>query len=529
MNLCESKKEKRMYNQKTVGIQMGKPNSLLKFVIDSKNRNLVSFHMPGHKGGDLYKRFGYGEVLSHITDFDITEFNGADNLFQAAGILKNTMEDYSKLYGSKKSYLLVNGSSCGVISAIMSAVSQGDTLIMARNSHKSVYNALSLIGAKPVYAHPEILKEYGISGAVPPEEVQRCVKEHPNAKAVILTSPNYYGICSDLSSIAEIVHRAGMILIVDQAHGAHLKFFDEILKGNDIVQNLNGKVCYEAAVENRVQIDDTIGKMGIASPLSAENNGADIIINSTHKTLASFTQSAIINVMSDRVSIDDLEDALQKMESTSPSYLLMLSLDINSQIMSEHRSDLIRSWKEELDRFYNLAAEIKGLKTVVHPMLDYTKINLDMSEIGLDGLELQKELEKRDIIPELSAGSLVMCMSGIGNVRRDYDRLLEELKDISEKFDKNESTIDSDVDLMWVYSDVDFEQREIPKKKVKMQINDTIGMVCAQSLIPYPPGIPAICPGEVINEDLVIYIKELNRRGRMVMGLYDNETIFVGK
>lgn len=493
-------------------------NSLIEFLFENKGKDIVSFHMPGHKGGHIYEKLGYGEFLNNIIDFDITEITGADNLFQAEGVIENIMQAYKALYDSKKSYLLVNGSSVGIVASLMSVLSEDDTIIMARNSHKSVYNALSIIGAKPIYAHPKVLEDYGIAGEVTPKEIERCIKENTNAKAVIITSPNYYGICSDIKSISEIVHDAGMILVVDQAHGAHLKFFDE-----EKDESLIGDEALNVrSLDNKKY-------------LSAENNGADLVINSTHKTLASFTQSAILNIMSDRVSIPDIEDALQKLETTSPSYVLMMSLDINAHILENSRSELIHQWIVELDRFYNLAKRIEGLKTMANSMLDYSKINLDMSALGLDGIELQKELEKRNIIPELSAGNVVMCMSGIGNNRRDYDRLLESLQDISDAL-KNNGTCyfgknsDNDgIDLRRVYSDVDFIQKDIPKVKIELPIDDGIGKTCAQALIPYPPGIPVICPGEVITKELIEYIKELNKRGQMIMGLYEGNKIFVGK
>ena len=206
---------------------MRNKEQLTGFLLDHAAQRTVSFHMPGHKGSNLYRRFGYDGFLDQMMDCDITEIPGADNLFQPEGVLRNTMDRYRNLYGSRESYLLVNGSSCGLVAAVMASVPAGGRLILARNCHKAVYNALSLAGAQPVYAFPEMLPEYGITGEIRPEEIRRCIAAAPDASAVLIPSPNYYGICSDISSIAEIVHDAGMTLIVDQAHGAHLKFFDE--------------------------------------------------------------------------------------------------------------------------------------------------------------------------------------------------------------------------------------------------------------------------------------------------------------
>ncbi|HJK36525.1 MAG TPA: aminotransferase class I/II-fold pyridoxal phosphate-dependent enzyme, partial [Methanocorpusculum sp.] len=285
---------------------------ILNFLLEHAENHPVSFHMPGHKGSAIYRRFGYEPFLTAIMDCDITEIPGADNLFQTEGILKAAQEEYAKLYGAKRSYLLINGTSGGVIAAVMAAVPKGKKLVMARNSHKAIFNSLVLAGVEPVYAYPEMIHEYGISGVITPEEIERCLAENPDAEAVILPSPNYYGICSDIQAIADVVHARGKVLIVDQAHGAHLKFFSD------------------AGCE----------KM----PKSAEEQGADITVNSIHKTLASFTQSALLNLNSDRVDPYVLEDKLQMIQSTSPSYLLMASLDINADILKRHGPEVMTEW-----------------------------------------------------------------------------------------------------------------------------------------------------------------------------------------
>ena len=248
--------------------------------------------MPGHKGSGIYADCGYSEFLSRLVDCDITEITGADNLFQTEGIILKTQERYARLYDVARSYLLINGTSGGLIAAILATVKPGGKLIMARNCHKSVFNALTLGNIQPVYAYPDPVPGYDVAGPVNPEEIQELLRQNPDAQAVILPSPNYYGICSDIKKIAAVVHRAGKVLIVDQAHGAHLHFFHKF-------------------------------GAGVGMPPSAESCGADIVVDSTHKTLASFTQSAVLNLNSNRVDRYTLEDKLQAIQSTSPSYLLM--------------------------------------------------------------------------------------------------------------------------------------------------------------------------------------------------------------
>ena len=188
--------------------------SIAGFLAEHAALEPVSFHMPGHKGSRIYRKYGYGDFIENLVDYDITEIPGADNLFQAEGIIEAAAEKYRKLYGIRKSYLLINGTSGGLIAAILASVSKGGRLIMARNCHKSVFNALTLGDIEPVYAYPSEIEEYGISGAVEADEIKRLLTENQDAEAVILPSPNYYGICSDIEAISRVVHGAGKILIV---------------------------------------------------------------------------------------------------------------------------------------------------------------------------------------------------------------------------------------------------------------------------------------------------------------------------
>lgn len=441
-----------------------------KFLIEHAGKNPVSFHTPGHKGSGFYKRFGHEDFLNHFFDYDITEIEGADNLFQSEGIIKGVSEKYARLYEAKQSFLLINGSSCGLIGAILATVPMGKKLMMARNSHKSIFNALNLAGIEPVYVHPEMIEDWKISGAITASEIEEKLMYNPEVEAVILPSPNYYGICSDVEKIAKVVHKFGKVLIVDQAHGAHLNFFNQ----------------------NRMK----------GFPLAAEISGADIVVNSTHKTLASLTQSAVLNVCSRRIDIDLLEDKLQMMESTSPSYILMGSLDINGSILEEHGEKLIGDWNENLDFFYEQVREIKGLNVMEDVIgLDKTKINIDMSEKGYSGSQLEKILANEyGIYAELSTGNLLMCMSGIGNIRKDYQDLLNALKQISER------------------PALSSEKAEA-LKVLKSKLLEAEGKVCVKAVIPYPPGIPLVCPGEIINRTHIDTLCELIKNGEKVLGL----------
>lgn len=461
----------------------------------------ASFHMPGHKGRMLWSSRDFPEKTADLMRWDITEVPGADNLFQAEGIVRDLQQRYAELYGVKKSYLLINGSSCGIIAAILASVPRGGKIIMARNCHKSAFHALTLGDIQPVYAYPQMIGEYGISGGVDPEEIQRLLSENPDADAVILPSPNYYGICSDIDKIAEIVHNRGKVLIVDQAHGAHLKFFELHGSGTGL------------------------------TALSAETSGADLVINSTHKTLASFTQSALLNVNSDRTDTEILEEKLQFMESTSPSYLLMASLDLNEKLLRQQRAKLIGDWADGLDTFYRNTADIPGLTVMdAGKLMDRTKINLDFSRLGISGAELEQMLLKEGIVPELVTGNIVMCMTGIGNRQEDYRLLEQVLRNISadaEKTGRSSQIADKQSDETADFTG--FQPRglyPVPQEKHRTKLEDAEGKICASSIIPYPPGIPLICPGEKITAEVIDYIRSLRKRGEKVIGVLENEQIF---
>ncbi len=510
------------------------PKSTLAFLLEHAAQDPISFHMPGHKGSWLYRNYGYGTFLQRFMDCDITEIPGADNLFQTEGILQETQRRYARLYEVERSYMLINGTSGGIIAAILASVPEGGQLIMARNCHKSVFNALSLGNIQPVYVYPEMMEKHGILGQVAPSEIERAIREHPQAAAVILPSPNYYGICSDIGAIARIVHEQGKILIVDQAHGAHLKWLSRKGKGKGAPPDSNLGSCLERRNGTTAGSDASGGEGHVGSdPQCAEEAGADIVINSIHKTLASFTQSAVLNLDSQRVDRYALEDRLQAVQSTSPSYLLMASLDVSADLLERHGAELMDGWNENLDWFYGSVGKIPGVD-VIEPsgLLDRSKINIDASGLGIAAAELQKKLMERRIFPELATGNILMLMSGIGNRRRDFQRLLEALEEIQRE------TGACRPQHLGAATETTGERGEgmpkkaelfpIPKRKKRVKLEQAEGMVCASSVIPYPPGIPLVCPGEKLEKEDLEYVRRLRQAGEKVIGVNDAGEVTVG-
>jgi len=473
-------------------------------------RDAARFHMPGHKGRRLFERFGYEYFYDNLPDRDITEIPGADNLFLQNGVLRHLTERYRKLYGSDEVILLINGSSCGLEAAVLTVAQRARTrrqrtgntasadikIITARNCHKSVLNGMMLAGTVPIYIYPEIDADSGVMAEVLSETVEQSFDENPDAEAVIITSPNYYGIRSDIAAIAETAHRHDAILIVDQAHGAHLKFFDDFR----------------------------------GTKTSAGSLGADIVITSTHKTLASFTQTAVAGLYGDLADPSEFRSMVEKLESSSPSYILLSSLEINADLLEKHADRLIPEWQENLDFFYYAAKSITGLDWICHPLLDQTKINLSMRRTGLGGTELEHRLRARNIFAEMVSGDNVMLMTGIGNRRCDYERLISALTEISEECLHDRSPADKGgLKPLPAFPLFKLKQHPIPKGKENVPLKDAAGRICAAALIPYPPGIPLICPGEEFDEDTVQVLQKMLGAGQDVMGVDDDVFVLVGK
>ena len=497
-------------------------STITDFLREHSGRDCVSFHMPGHKGrASLFEEAGCGELIRNAAAWDITEVPGADSLFCPRGIIRNVMDNYAELYGVRHTELLVNGSSAGLIAAVISSVPVGGKLILGRNSHHSVFSALRLGGINPVYLRPETDPKFDLAAGISPYELEAACDAYPDASAVLITSPNYCGALSDISLLADIAHEHDMLLIVDQAHGAHLRFFDYY------AEQARGDGAYVPHPRH-----------------AAESLGADIVVNSTHKTLLSFTGSGILNICGDSVDIDAVSEALRMVQTTSPSYLLMASLDINERIMRSKWREILKGWIGDLTGFYKGASRINGLTVVtgggvrstgtadedVFPLyrcregLDPTKINLSMAELGLSGERLDRELRCRGIISEMVHGEYVLLMTGAGNIRSDYERLLAALKDIAGSYGIGapvERTPRSFEDIVLETADLPMEGELIPLYKAE-------GRVLYDPVITYPPGSPIACPGEILDMKVISHISGILSSGDAITGVDDEGRIKVG-
>lgn len=477
--------------------------TLIDFLPAYTARERVSFHMPGHKGRRIFEESDLGDLIARLVDFDITEVPGADNLYQAEGVIKGVMDRYRNLSGSLASYLLVGGSSAGIMASLFYAAERG-RIILSSDCHKSAMHALTLSRARCSYVDPLLVPDFGISGGADPRMIEQALLTHRDTAFVYLTSPNYYGIGTDIKKIADICHQRGVCLIVDQAHGAHLRLLQKA------AQKEGGKRPWDR--------------------IEAGSAGADIVIESLHKTMASFTQTAVCHVFSPAIDRTRLEELLQIFQSSSPSYPLMLSCDMNAAIVERRGDELGTKWLRNLRSFREAMEKVPQVRVLTHPLLDPSKIDLDMSRIGLSGGGLFKELCRRGIVPELYTDTLVVCMTGIGSRDEDYRLLAQALEDISGAIEPATSSDDGgrpalmDEAALFHHGDISTvsERRErVPYKKAA-------GRVAAAALIPYPPGIALIVPGEIMTKEKLAYAVSLRRQGRRVIGLDEDDCVMCG-
>ncbi|MGN0141080.1 MAG: aminotransferase class I/II-fold pyridoxal phosphate-dependent enzyme [Roseburia sp.] len=430
------------------------------------------FHMPGHKRRAL--------SFPNPYEIDITEIDGFDNLHQAGEILKEAQERAAGLYGAKQSFYLVNGSTCGLLAAICAATGKGDKVLLARNCHKAVYHALYLRELKAEYLYPEIM-DCGILGKIPPEEVRTALAAQPDIRAVILTSPTYEGVVSDVEAIAEAAHTAGIPLIVDAAHGAHLGF-------------------------------------GAGFPESAVRQGADAVIMSLHKTLPSFTQTALLHLCSDRINPAEVSRFLAVFETSSPSYLFMAGMDACIRMLQEDGGRLFADYRKRLDGFYESVKDLTMLRVLGADRQedgaswDDSKLVIFTDRAGITGEELHRRLlGDYRLQMEMVSGDYVLGMTSIMDTDEGFGRLSVALHEIDSDLCKTAVRKD---DI--ICTENSFIHRVYQKNPKKLSIagaselpweevraEQAKGRVAADYICLYPPGIPLIVPGEVITQEFV--------------------------
>ena len=460
---------------------------LLDAIVDYTRERPTYFKIPGHryeKGISPRWRQWTGDG---IFQFDLTEAEGLDDLHCPEGVIKEAQELAAEIFHAKATYFLVNGTTCGNEAMVLTCAGEKEKIMVPRNAHKSVLMGLILSGADPVYLMPRFDEKTGLCGSIMPEDVEEGFKKHPDCKGVFLVSPTYYGVCSNIRKISEICHKNNAILMVDEAHGGHL-YFGKKSMGTDKL------------------------------PQGAILQGADICAQSMHKVTGSLTQSSLLHVGSDRIDRGRLEANLHMVQSTSPSYLLMTSLDAARYELAMHGPQMLSRALELAENARSRINRIKGMhcygKEIINENiydLDTTRLVISASDLGITGFELADRLyEEYRVGLELADEKNVVAVVTYANEREDIQNLVDALEKIAQNTIQSQENI-KNFSMPSVPESVLSPRQAYfaPKKRISWE--NAKGKITGEALIPYPPGIPLVNPGEIITDDICEYMEYYRR------------------
>ncbi len=464
----------------------------LDMVLDQYSRtDFYPFHMPGHK------RQVHTEYLSNPYAVDITEITYFDNLHHAEGIIKENQDMAAELYHADKTWFLINGSTAGILAAVSACTSRGGKLLMARNCHKAVYHAAYLRGLETSYIYPSYEPACGLNGRISPDDVEKVLQENAGIEAVIITSPSYDGVVSDIEQIAKMVHSYGIPLIVDEAHGAHFAF-------------------------------------GEYFPTSALELGADIVIHSLHKTLPAMTQTALLHKKGNRVSGERLEEFLGIYETSSPSYILMGGISYCLRFLKEQGKQKFEMFQKNLKWAREKMKTMKVLHLVGEELieqndifdLDYSKMIISTVNGDINGPQLHEILRKKyHLEMEMEAEQYVLALTSVMDSREGFDRLVKALLEIDESLQNKKEKMEN-----YIFINSGCTARKQQKCTIweavegvweAVPLEESQGRVSAEYAYLYPPGIPLLVPGEEISEDFLIQEERLKNQGIYFQGLKD--------
>lgn len=444
------------------------------------------FHMPGHKrNSDVTQaNLPYG--------IDITEIEGFDNLHHAEEIIREAEVRAASMYHAEETHYLINGSTAGILSAVMGCTKKGGKILMARNCHKSVYHAVFLNELRPVYIYPEFDETMELNMAVSPEKIERLLEEHKEVQAVVLTSPTYDGVLSDIERISEIVHQKKIPLIVDEAHGAHFGFHPYF-------------------------------------PENANTKGADVVIHSLHKTLPALTQTALIHLNGTRIDRRKIRNYLHIFQTSSPSYVLMASMDECLRMVAEQGDVLFETYVKNLESKRGELKKLKHIRLMETEEFDRSKLVLSVKDTILkkeNRVFTGKMLYERLLLEyhlqmEMAAGSYVIAMTSIGDTKEGMDRLISALFEIDEELEKN-----SEKEKRYylprqeqVLTSFEVEGMRRMENVKSLSWKESAGFISMEYAYLYPPGIPLIVPGERITKETAAMLVDYQNKGFSVEGI----------
>lgn len=445
----------------------------------------ISFHVPGHKSGMVFSQEGYLDFES-IMKLDMTEISGLDDLHDPEGAILQAQQLTAQLYGVKESFFLVNGSTVGNLAMILAACGEGETVLVQRNSHKSIMNGLQLAGVKPVFLAPEYDSNVKVASSVSEKTVIEALKRYPKATALLLTNPNYYGMAADLSNIVKLAHKNGMAVLVDEAHGAHFK--------------------------------------STLFPSSAIEYGADIVVHSAHKTLPALTMGSYLHFNSELINLRRLKYYLQMLQSSSPSYPIMASLDLARHYLASLNAKDFSLIKEQAISFKEDIQRIDGLKVVQSTDRTFKQDILKVvvqNEFNLSGYELQRRFESRGVYTELADPNnilFVLALSKEQYHQHTFNKIKESIRDIPSCNQTNYTYIDLPSNATKI-SELAIQYKELKgyNKKI-VPIKESIGEIAAEMVTPYPPGIPMLVIGEKITNEHIDLLLAFKKSGSKFQG-----------
>ena len=460
--------------------------------------NVAPFDVPGHKLGrienDLIKYLGKKTYL-----LDANSPIGLDHLNKPKGVILEAEDLMADACRADKAYFLTNGTTTGILAMIMSVCKANDKIIMPRNVHKSVINGLILSGAVPVFIKPNIDQDLGIANDITYESVEKAIKAHPDARALFVINPTYFGVGSDLKNIVKLAHQHDMIVMADEAHGAQLYFSDLL-------------------------------------PISAMEAGVDISASSMHKTAGSFTQSSIILAQGDRINHQRLRATLNMLQSTSPSSLLMASIDVARKTMVFKGEERIKKLVKMADDVRKKLKTIAGIKVADKPYFkekgcydfDQTKIIIKVSELGLSGFEVYQMMKaKFNIQLELAESHIVLAILTIGTKQSDLNRLYEAFKKLANDYYKIKDKLPK-VEFSYMFPEAYSRPRDAyHAPKLVVSLDEAVNEVAGESVMIYPPGIPIVIPGEIITQDVVDDIKFYSTNSKALQSDLDDTMITI--
>lgn len=452
----------------------------------------AAFYAPGHKQGK-----GISPILSNLWGkelfkTDLPELPELDNLFAPTGVIAEAQALAAAAFGASQTWFLVNGSTCGVIAAILATCQPGDKIILPRNIHQSAIAGLIVSGAFPVFLQPEYHSYSDLVLSVTPEAIAEAIQAHPEAKAVLVVYPTYQGVCCDLTKIAQITHEYDIPLLVDEAHGAHLHFHPDL-------------------------------------PPDALTQGADLTVQSTHKMLGALTQASMLHIQGKRVKPERINKALQLLQSTSPSYLLLASLDAARQQMAIEGEKLLSNTLTIAHWARKKLQSIPGIVTLEkddlpsYYQLDPTRLTLLLKGLKLSGLEADTILrEQYHVTVELPLDASLTCMISIGNRQADVEKLVQAVQKLARDYPQKLSASTPVLPYHSPIAPLVMTPREAFFAPTQMtSLANSIGEISGELICPYPPGIPVLMPGEKITPEAIAYLQQVIRNGAIVTGCID--------